>query len=893
MGYTSFGEQLRYFRRRARDPQRGGSLTQERLTHKLYDLCSLEYSFAAISDWERGKSHISKDHRMTLVGLVTVLGKYGGILSLAEANSWLAAGNYRFLDDEERIGLHSSGIDWHDFTNDVTDNVDLFLAPPLPFQAIIGRETIQKNLKKQLVDRETIAISAIKGLPGVGKTTVAMALAHDLEIQQAFPDGVLWVGLGRDPDVFFQLGLWARALGMTPEEIGQMAAIGMRGEAIRSHLSNRKVLLIIDDVWQTKNAQWFRLGGKGCAHIVTTRQSGVANEFADALHVVIDALDPEDSMRLLINLAPQVHQQKPSAVRQLAEASAGLPLALVLIGNHLRKIAATGQQRRVDRALADLQEQAFRFQVSMQQVGAQKHPSLSHEQSISLNSIIGLSEQALSDDTARNTLLSLGVFPPKPNSFSEAAALATMETSLNMLDTLVDSGLVEASGQGRYQIHQSITDYLNLRGIPSTASKRFARHYAVWLTQEKNDHAKVGMELDNILYASTEAKAYGQSDLFVSIVNDLYSFMEKRVHWDLANDLLSEAVEVATAIGDYPSAVALLRNLGRVAEQQRERKKATLFWQQACDLARKYQHVDILVDLLAELSLAATAEKNYSVAYKYLEEALDAAKTTNYPRGMCLALGYLGRLCNETGEYQQAQNYLDESIRIAQENKKLISLLGGLFNLRGVAARNVESSDAAEEYYLKGLFYARKNGRKDQVSLILTNLGEIETARSRDNRALTYLKEARQIVQEIQNKAREAHILKNLALLALRRGDRGVAVAYLEEAVSMAKAEKNEWLVSYIRVHWGELSLQLGDHHHAEDVFTELIGHVPNTDKNRYILAIAKFGLAKITLLKGEPQKAQRLATDSEEILRAIGHIRTQEITEWLRSLNKINKGSS
>lgn len=82
MNTNPFGKQLRYFRRRAQDPERGGSLTQERLTHLLYEVSHLDYSFAAVSDWERGKSQIPKDHRPTLVGLVATLGQYGGLLSV-------------------------------------------------------------------------------------------------------------------------------------------------------------------------------------------------------------------------------------------------------------------------------------------------------------------------------------------------------------------------------------------------------------------------------------------------------------------------------------------------------------------------------------------------------------------------------------------------------------------------------------------------------------------------------------------------------------------------------------------------------------------------------------------------------------------------------------------
>ena len=53
---------------------------------------------------------------------------------------------------------------------------------------------------------------AAEGLPGVGKTTLAVALAHHPRILTHFRDGILWAGLGPTPDVMSLLGNWAQEL---------------------------------------------------------------------------------------------------------------------------------------------------------------------------------------------------------------------------------------------------------------------------------------------------------------------------------------------------------------------------------------------------------------------------------------------------------------------------------------------------------------------------------------------------------------------------------------------------------------------------------------------------------------------------------------------------------
>ncbi|MGD2048303.1 MAG: helix-turn-helix transcriptional regulator, partial [Chloroflexota bacterium] len=97
---TSFGQFLRFYRRRCQDPQRGGLLTQERLGELLgIALGDAGYSGAAVSDWERDKSKINVDDRLVLVNLVGILHKCGGLGTLADADKMLQAGNYRGLNE--------------------------------------------------------------------------------------------------------------------------------------------------------------------------------------------------------------------------------------------------------------------------------------------------------------------------------------------------------------------------------------------------------------------------------------------------------------------------------------------------------------------------------------------------------------------------------------------------------------------------------------------------------------------------------------------------------------------------------------------------------------------------------------------------------------------------
>ncbi len=95
---TEFGNLLRYYRRNCTDPERGGSLTQERLGEFIGRyLGDLGFTGAAISNWENGRSAPSQNDRLVLLALVKALHHCGGLPGLVDANRLLAAGNYLTL----------------------------------------------------------------------------------------------------------------------------------------------------------------------------------------------------------------------------------------------------------------------------------------------------------------------------------------------------------------------------------------------------------------------------------------------------------------------------------------------------------------------------------------------------------------------------------------------------------------------------------------------------------------------------------------------------------------------------------------------------------------------------------------------------------------------------
>lgn len=86
------------------------------------------------------------------------------------------------------------------------------MPPPAPL--VIGRDADLENLKRRLGvgGGERRPRTVVRGWPGVGKTTLLNALAHDADVASSFPDGLLWASAGQEPDPVAELGRWGSSL---------------------------------------------------------------------------------------------------------------------------------------------------------------------------------------------------------------------------------------------------------------------------------------------------------------------------------------------------------------------------------------------------------------------------------------------------------------------------------------------------------------------------------------------------------------------------------------------------------------------------------------------------------------------------------------------------------
>ncbi|WP_063038582.1 AfsR/SARP family transcriptional regulator [Nocardia pseudovaccinii] len=220
---------------------------------------------------------------------------------------------------------------------------------PLDIADFVGREDLVHELADVLGEAsDRRAVVAITGMAGVGKTTLAVHLAH--RVRDHYPDGVTYLDLGgmderpRSMDTLLAGAL--RSIGVDPGEIPH--GLAERTELWRTTVACKRILLVLDNARDADHLTAL-LPGPGAAAVLVTSRSSLAELF-DARLVPLDVLTPDQAWTLLERMvsAPRLSAE-PEAAQAILRACGHLPLPLRIIGARLasrpgRQLAALAER---------------------------------------------------------------------------------------------------------------------------------------------------------------------------------------------------------------------------------------------------------------------------------------------------------------------------------------------------------------------------------------------------------------------------------------------------------------------------------------------------------------------------------------------------------------------
>ena len=282
-------------------------------------------------------------------------------------------------------------------------------------------------------------VAGVTGSPGVGKSTLAVRVAH--EVSAHFPDGQLYVDLGgtadrpRDPgDVLTEL---LHALGITGA--GLPSGLASRAALYRSQLAGRRVLVVLDDAASVSQVVPLLPADAGCAVLFTSRRR--LNELPGARQVELQPFGPDEAAELLAGIAGDDRIiAQPDEAAAIARACGHLPLAIRVAG---ARLAGRGGW-----SLQVLRERLVDESTRLRELSSGE---------LAVRASFDLSVRQLGEPESRAFVL-LALLGPHEQPGWVVDALLDRPGSEHLLDGLVDANLLEACGtdtigQPRYRLH--------------------------------------------------------------------------------------------------------------------------------------------------------------------------------------------------------------------------------------------------------------------------------------------------------------------------------------------------------------------------------------------------------------------------------------------------------
>jgi WD40 repeat protein len=182
--------------------------------------------------------------------------------------------------------------------------------------------------------RQLIALTALAGMGGIGKTVLAKALTDDEVVQRAFPDGIVWITAGKERkrDFIEEMREVAKALG--DDLSGYDTGLACENR-YRTTIANKAALIVVDDVWSKADIEPLLAESPRSRFLFTTRNAAIGR-FVGAREYRADLLDVVQSRELLASWANLPVAELPAVADEVIIECGRLPLALSVVGAMLR-----------------------------------------------------------------------------------------------------------------------------------------------------------------------------------------------------------------------------------------------------------------------------------------------------------------------------------------------------------------------------------------------------------------------------------------------------------------------------------------------------------------------------------------------------------------------------
>ncbi|MGW5479131.1 AfsR/SARP family transcriptional regulator [Streptomyces sp. NPDC004008] len=635
-----------------------------------------------------------------------------------------------------------------------------------------GRSAFVAELGEVLAsaDGRVMAVSAVAGIGGVGKTTLAVHVAH--QARSAFPDGQLYVDLqgagprAAEPETV--LGSFLRALGTADSAIPD--SLEERAALYRSVLDGRRVLVLLDNARDAAQVRPLLPGTEGCAALITSRVRMV--DLPGAHPVDLDVMSPDEALSLFTKIVGQerVTSEREAALDVVA-ACGFLPLAIRIAASRL----AARRTWTVSVLAAKLADE--RRRLDELQAG-----------DLAVKATFELGYGQLEPAQARAFRL-LGLADGPDISLAAAAAVLdlSLEEAEDLLEPLVDTSLLESAAPGRYRYHDLV--------------RLYARACAERDEQPPSERdAAMSRLLD--FYLATAAGVYALERPGDRLVDHLQrteypglTFVDRHEAQDW---LYAEAVCLLACMRQFGTSGTLIRaidllwaavDLSESGANAREYEAVAIALR---DAARSCQDRQTEGRASVVLAVAHHLSGRFAEADDAARQTLQLADSRTDPLARCWAANIRGAMAFYQSRYADAEGHLEQALANFRDCEDLAGEASVLCNLSRIhlATRRPRSAvvlaqQGVETYEVLGHALKGANGRY-ALGMALTENGLYGEANDQLHAALKVFHDSRQRLWE-------GMTLLRLAEMDLAAQRPAQASTNAEAALTVLRGIGGEW----------------------------------------------------------------------------------------------------
>jgi DNA-binding SARP family transcriptional activator len=695
-----------------------------------------------------------------------------------------------------------------------------------------------------------VAILALSGMPGVGKTALAVHAAHLLASR--FPDRRLFVDLhghtpGREPVTADE------ALGVLLAEVGEdrrSLPEGAEAKAAlwRDRMAGQRSLVVLDNAASSAQVAPLLPGNGGCLVLVTSRRR-LADLPGVVIPVLVEVLPPDQAARMFTRLSPGAASWEPAQVAELVRLAGHLPLAISL----LARVHARHPAWRADDLIGETRARLLTLSAEHASVAAAFDVSWAH---------LGPRQQSF--------LACLGLHPGATVDAWAAAALAEvpLEEAERLLDGLHGEGLVTETGHRRYGMHDLIRRYAigRAEAAMSDAEREQAvgrlldyyqhtaamadawlpRHAPPMVSRESAEPLLAVPELlsseqalawaraerTSVLACLDYAARTGQHARVVALTAGMAALLRLDGPWTEAIAHHADAVLAARELGDVLGEARALGSLGDVraatGDHAAAARDVVASLDICCDLGDRAGQARALATLAEvrwladDYPAAAQAAKealsisrdlgdrasqarnlrilgnvnwaisDFSAAVQNLEASLDIYRDLGEEIEQVSALNALGVIWNYTGDYLAANRVLEASLRICREQGSRRGQANALHSL-GAVHSYLGDYLAAAQYLEESLSICHDLGDTMGQAGALLYLSRVRRQAGDYLGAAQAVEAALDVFRDHGDRGGEAEALNETGALAHAQGENDRAAVLHRQALDLAREIDSTW----------------------------------------------------------------------------------------------------